>query len=132
MLEKKSVLLSTVYSFIAAIISSFIFSPFFSKWYIYVFKPDYTCGLSGLGCSEILGTIQNSIFAYLFFLPLFIMVFIPRKQWLVWLILIFIPFTMVLSGGGKHLLWFFIFTITGGISGWLLAQGILLVKKKLA
>jgi hypothetical protein len=132
MLEKKSVLLSAIYSFIAAIISSFIFSSLFGKLYLYIFHPIPTGGLGGWSTLDVLGAIQNSIFAYLFFLPLFIMVFIPRKQWLAWLILIFIPFTMVLSGGGKHLLWFIIFTITGGIFGYLLAQGILLAKNRMA
>src|SRR3989338_11503097 len=124
MLEKKSVFLSVVYSFIAAIIGSLIFSPLFGRLYLLVFKPASTCGLSGIGCSNILGVIQNSIFAYIFFLPLFIMIFVPRKQWLAWLILIFIPFTMALSGGSKHIFWFIIFTISGGLIGWLINLGI--------
>jgi len=129
MLEKKSVFLSVVYSFIAAIIGSLIFSPLFGRLYLLVFKPASTCGLSGIGCSNILGVIQNSIFAYIFFLPLFIMIFVPRKQWLAWLILIFIPFTMALSGGSKHIFWFIIFTISGGLIGWLINLGIKKLKK---
>jgi len=120
MLEKKSVFLSAIYSMIAAIISSFIFSPLFGKLNDLIFKPLKTCGLSGFDCSPILMTIQNSIFAYLFFLPLFVMILVPRKQWLAWLILIFIPFTMVLAGGSKHLLWFLVFTLAGGLLGWLI------------
>lgn len=129
MLEKKSVFLSAVYSFIAAIVSSLIFSSLFGRLYLLIFKPASTCGLSGLGCSDILGIIQNSIFSYLFFLPLFILVFVPRKQWLAWLILIFIPFTMVLSGGRKHLLWFVILTIAGGLIGWLIDLAIKKLRK---
>ncbi|MDP2736680.1 MAG: hypothetical protein Q8O59_02745 [bacterium] len=129
MFENKSVFLSAVYSFIAAIISSIIFSPLFGKLYLSVFKPASTCGLSGIGCSDILGIVQNSIFAYLFFLPLFIMIFVPKKQWLVWLILIFIPFTMVLSGGSKHIIWFIIFTLAGGLIGWLINLAIEKFKK---
>lgn|SRR3989338_801153 len=129
MFEKKSVFLSAIYSLIAAIISSFIFSPLFGKLNDYIFKPIKTCGLSGFDCSPALVTIQNSIFAYLFFLPLFIMIFVPKKQWLVWLILIFIPFTMVLAGGSKHLLWFLIFTLAGGLLGWLINLGIKKFKK---
>ncbi|MDO8593125.1 MAG: hypothetical protein Q7R92_05215 [bacterium] len=124
MLEKKSVVLPAIYALVATIISSLIFSSLFGKLYLFIFKPASTCGLSGIGCSDILGVIQNSIFAYLFFLPLFIMIFIPRKQWLAWLILIFIPFTMVLAGGSKHLLWFLIFTLTGGLIGWLIKLAI--------
>ncbi len=130
MLEKKSVFLLAVYSFVAAIISSFIFSSLFGKLYIFIFKPIAMCGLLGFGCPAILGIIQNSIFAYLFFLPLFILLLVPRKQWLVWLILIFIPFTMVLVGGSKHLFWFFIFTLAGGLLGWLINLGMKKLKKQ--
>lgn len=129
MFEKKSVFLTAVYSFIAAVISSFIFSSLFGKLYIYIFKPIPMCGLLGFGCPAILGIIQNAIFAYLFFLPLFILTLVPKKQWLAWLILIFIPFTMVLSGGGKHLLWFLIFTFAGGLIGWLVNLAIKKFKK---
>ncbi|MDD4271462.1 MAG: hypothetical protein PHF50_01515 [Patescibacteria group bacterium] len=120
MFEKKSVLLTSVYSLLAAIISSLIFSSLFGKLYLFLFNPIPTCGFSGLDCNIALGVIQNSIFAYIFFLPLFIMFFVSRKQWLSWLILIFIPFTMVLVGGSKHILWFFIFTFAGGLIGWLI------------
>lgn len=129
MLNNKSVFLLSIYSFIGAVISSFVFSSLFGKWYDYIFKPIPFCGLSGLGCSSFLGVIQNSIFAYLFFLPLYIMLVIPKKQWLAWLILIFIPFTMVLIGGSKHLFWFAIFTIAGGIIGWLINMAIKKFKK---
>ncbi len=129
MLEKKSMFLLVVYSFILSVISSFIFSPIFGKLNDYIFKPLKTCGLSGFGCNNILGFIQNSIFAYLFFLPLYIMLVVPKKQWLAWLILIFIPFTMVLIGGSKHLFWFAIFTIAGGIIGWLINMAIKKFKK---
>lgn len=66
------------------------------------------------------------IFTYLFFLPLFISALVPKKQWLAWLILIFIPFTMVFKEGSKHLLWFVIFTLAGGLVGWLVK---LIIKK---
>ncbi|MBI2459869.1 MAG: hypothetical protein HYV53_05005 [Parcubacteria group bacterium] len=129
MLEKKSVFLSAVYTFIAAIISSFIFSSIFGKFYIFLFNPIITGGLEGFGNFKPLIVIQNSIFAYLFFLPLFILALVPKKQWLVWLILIFIPFTMVLVGGGKHLTWFLIFTLSGGLLGWLINLGVKKLKK---
>jgi len=129
MLEKKSVFLSAVYALVAAIVGSFIFSSLFGKLYIFIFKPIQMCGLLGFGCPAILGIIQNSIFAYLFFLPLFIMIFVSKKQWLVWLILIFIPFTMALSGGSKHLLWFVILTLAGGLIGWLISLAIKKLKK---
>ncbi|MDD4271459.1 MAG: hypothetical protein PHF50_01500 [Patescibacteria group bacterium] len=119
MLEKKSVFLQVVYSFIAAVISSFIFSSLFKLFYDKILNPSNGgYGLFyGRGEELIVGAI---IFAYLFFLPLFIMVFVSRKQWLSWLILIFVPFTMVLAEGSKHILWFFIFTLAGGLIGWLI------------
>ena len=123
MLEKKSVFLSAVYSFAAAIISSFIFSPLFGRFYVYIFNPIMTGGLEGFGNFKTFVVIQNAIFAYLFFLPLFIWFLMPKKQWPAWLILIFIPFTMVLVGGSKHLLWFLIFTLAGGLAGWLIRTG---------
>jgi len=129
MLEKKSVFLQAICSFVAAIISSFIFSSLFGKFYLFIFKPIPMCGLLGFGCPAILEVIQNAIFAYLFFLPLFVWFLVPKKQWLVWLILIFIPFTMVLVGGSKHLLWFIIFTIAGGLLGWLIKLAIKKFKK---
>jgi hypothetical protein len=130
MLEKKSVFLSAVYAFIVTIISSLVFSSIFGKLYnIFIYKPSLTGGLEGLDNLKILIMIQNAIFAYLFFLPLFILMLVPRKQWLVWLILIFIPFTMVLVGGSKHLLWFIIFTIVGGLIGWLINLAIKKLKK---
>ncbi|MDP2709301.1 MAG: hypothetical protein Q8O93_04670 [bacterium] len=129
MLEKKSVFLSAIYALAGAIVSSLIFSPLFGKWYLFIFNPIMTGGLEGFGNLNSLIVIQNSIFAYLFFLPLFIMIFVPRKQWLAWLILIFIPFTMVLVGGSKHLFWFLIFTLAGGLIGWLIKLGIKKYKK---
>lgn len=120
MLQNKSIFLTAVYSFIAAVISSFVFSPVFSKLYLFIFKPALTGGLAGLDNLAELGFIQNSIFAYLFFLPLFILIFVSKKRWLVWLILIFIPFTIVLVNGSKPLLWFTIFTLAGGLVGWLI------------
>jgi len=129
MLEKKSVFLSAIYSFITAVVSSFIFSSLFGKWYDYIFKPIKTCGLSGLDCLPTLITIQNAIFAYLFFLPLFVMILVSKKQWLVWLILIFIPFTMVLVNGSKYVFWFVIFTLIGGLMGWLINLAIKKFKK---
>lgn len=130
MLKKRSPFLSLVYSLVFAAIASLIFSPLFGWFYFLIFKPSMTCGFGGIGCIEILGLIQNSIFAYLFFLPLFVMVFIRSKQWLVWCIFIFIPFTMVLVGGWKYVLWFIIFTIVGGFLGWLIRQGLEILKRR--
>lgn len=130
MLKKNSVFLAAVYAFVAAIAASLIFSPIFGWFYILIFKPIITCGLSGLGCSEILSLIQNSIFAYLFFLPLCIMIFVQSKQWVVWLFMIFLPFTMAWVGGQKHILWFVIFTIVGGFFGWLIRQGLEILKRR--
>jgi len=129
MLEKKSIFLSAIYSFIAAVISSFIFSSLFGKLYLFIFRPALTGGLAGWDNLEALGFIQNSIFAFLFFLPLFILIFVSRRQWLVWLILIFIPLSIMLVGGSKYLLWLAVFTIAGGLIGWLINLAIKKFKK---
>jgi len=128
MLEKKPVFLTAVYSFVAALISSFIFLPAFRIFYDKVLNPPLVGYGFFYGRNEEL-IVGGIVLAYLFFLPLFIMIFVSRKQWLAWLALIFIPFTMVLVGGQKHLLWFFIFTVAGGLIGWLVEVTIKRLKK---
>jgi len=73
--------------------------------------------------------LNSFIFAFSFFLPLFIFILVSRKQWLVWSVLVFIPFILVLVGGSKHLLWFIIFTLVGGLIGWLINLTIKKLKK---
>jgi len=119
MFRKKSVFLAAVYALIATIVSSFIFSPLFNIFYDRILNS--AKGGYGLfyGRSEEL-IIGSIIFAYLFFLPVFTLILVSKRQLLVWLIFIFVPFTMVFAEGTKHLFWFVIFTIAGGLIGWLI------------
>ena len=120
MFEKKSVFLLAVYALVATIISSFIFSPIFNNFYLSYFNPIKFNSMFSLWSYGFDIKLNSFIFSFSLFLPLFILALVPKKRWLAWLILIFIPFTMVLVGGSKHLLWFLIFTIAGGLIGWLI------------
>ena len=120
MLQKKSVFLAGVYALISVMISSIIFLPTFNNFYLSNFNPVKFNSMFSPWSYGFDIKLNSFIFSYLFFLPLFILLLVPKKQWLVWLILIFIPFTMVLVGGSKHLFWFLIFTIAGGLIGWLI------------
>lgn len=129
MLQNKSVFLFTVYSFIAAVVSSFIFLPVFNDFYLSSFNPIRFNSMFSLWNYKFDIKLNSFIFSLSFFLPLFILALVPKRQWLVWLILIFIPFTMVLVGGSKHRLWFVIFTLAGGLIGWLIRLTIRKFKK---
>lgn len=129
MLEKKSVFLLAVYSFIAAIVSSFIFLPVFNNFYLSNFNPVKFNSMFSLWSYGFDIKLNSFIFSFSFFLPLFVLTFVWAKQWLAWLILIFIPFILILVGGSKHLLWFVIFTIVGGLIGWLINLAIKKIKK---
>lgn len=127
--EKSSIFLGIIYSYVATILMSILLSPIFGKLYIYVFKPIRTGGLSGYGSALAPFLLQSAIFAIPLLLPIFIFVFVSRKRIVFWLIGIIVPFTMFLSGGKKHMLWFAIFTIVGGLIGWLISLMIKKLKK---
>ncbi|MBU4375593.1 hypothetical protein KKH38_03770 [Patescibacteria group bacterium] len=112
--------------YILSIIISLITSPIFGKLYIVIFKPILTGGLFP-GPDDPYALFDGSLLAYFFFLPLFIFLLIKNKQWLIWLIGIALPMLITLIGGGlRETFWALILTAIG----WLLAQGILLIKKK--
>ena len=112
-----------------SLLTAVIFSPLFGKIYIWAFKPLMTGGLEGLGDSMVLFYIQSAIFSLAFFIPLYTVFLINKKLLLVWLIGIIVPFAMAFVGGNKHLLWFVIFTVAGGIIGWLIKFSIKKFKK---
>lgn len=130
MLEKKSMFLSSIYSLVSATIVSIIFLPLFNNFYLSNFNPIKFNSMFSLWNYEFDIKLNSFIFSISFFLPLFILILVPKRQWLVWLILIFIPFTMTLVNGGKYLLWFLIFTIAGGLVGWLINLTIKKFKKQ--
>jgi len=129
MQNEKSISKQAVWSLLVAILCSLIFSSLFGKLYLFIFNPLSSGGLAGWDSVEALGVVQNSIFAFPFFLSLTIAILVSKKQWLVWFILIFFPFTMNLVGGSKYLLCFIIFTITGSTIGWLIRR--ILIKKRM-
>ena len=129
MLEKKSIFLLAIYSLMATIISSLILLPIFNNFYLSNFNPVKFNSMFSLWSYGFDIKLNSFIFSFSFFLPLFVLALVPKKQWLVWLIFIFIPFTMVLVGGSKHLLWFVIFTLAGGVIGWLIKLAIKRLKK---
>jgi len=129
MLEKKSVFLSAVYSLIAAIIGSLIFLPIFNNFYLLNFNPIKFNSMFSLWSYGFDIKLNSFIFAFSLFLPLSIFIFVQRKQWIIWIIFIIIPFLLALVGGNKHLLWFVIFTLAGGLIGWLINLGIKKLKK---
>lgn len=129
MLEKKSVFLLAAYSFIAAIVGSIIFLPVFNNFYLLSFNPVKFNSMFSLWSYGFDIKLNSFVFSFSFFLPLFVLIFARAKQWLVWLILIFIPFILILVGGSKHLLWFVVFTIVGGLIGWLINLAIKKLKK---
>jgi len=119
MLEKKSIFLMAIYSYFLSVVISLIFLPLFSFFYDKVLNPPKVGYGLFFGRNEEL-IIGGIIFSYIFFLPLSTFILVHRKQLLVWLIGILFPFTMVLASGSKHLLWFVIFTLVGGLIGWLI------------
>ncbi|MFA4833869.1 MAG: hypothetical protein WC619_03410 [Patescibacteria group bacterium] len=128
MLEKKSILLIAIYSYLSSIIISLIFSPLFSFFYDKVLNPPKVGYGLFFGRNEEL-IIGGIIFSYLFFLPLFTFILAHKKQLLVWLIGASLPLTMALVGGSQHLLWFVIFTLAGGAIGWLIKLAMKKLKK---
>jgi len=129
MFEKKSVFLSAVYSLVATMIGSIIFLSIFNNFYLSNFNPIKFNSMFSLWSYGFDIKLNSFIFAFSFFLPLFIFILVSRKQWLVWSVLVFIPFILVLVGGSKHLLWFIIFTLVGGLIGWLINLTIKKLKK---
>src|SRR3989338_3522676 len=104
MLEKKSVFLSAVYIYILSTLFAFIFSPVFKFFYDKVLNPPKVgYGLfSGRSEELIVGGI---IFSYIFFLPIFTLVLMQKRQWLVWLVGIILTFIIVLSEM-NYIIWF--------------------------
>jgi len=129
MLENKSVFLLSVYALIATIISSIAFFPVFNDFYLLNFNPVKFNSMFSLWSYDFDIRLNSFIFAFILFIPLFVLALIPKKQWLAWLVLTFVPFVFILVGGSKHLLWFAIFTLAGGLIGWLIKLAIKKFKK---
>ena len=113
--------------YLLSIVISLIFYFPFYRLYIYIFSPIMTGGclftIYPVWFEKLFGT---TIFAFYFFLPLFVFWLIKRKQWLIWFIGAAFPLLIALVGGLKDIFWALALTAIG----WLIAQGILLIKSK--
>jgi len=113
--------------YLLGIIISLIFYYPFNKFYIWIFKPAMFGGDLFFPIPDITGEIINgALFAFYLFLPILVFSLIRRKQWLIWFIGAVVPLIIALVGGRKDFFWAIIFSL----AGWLLAQGILLIKKQ--
>ena len=122
--SRKQILKKITLVFWTTLISSIIFSPLFGNLYIFIFNPVKFNSMLSLGGYDFDIKLGRFIFSYLFFMPIYISIFTSKKQLLIWLIFVFIPFFMSLVGGSKYLFWFFIFTVSGSLIGWLINLGI--------
>ena len=119
-IKQNSKVIGLILTIFATLLLSFLFLSVFVNFYVVQFAPVSFDSMYSLWSNEFDIKLNGFILAYSLFLPLFTIVFVLKKRWLVWLLLIFIPFVLILIGGIKHLLWFFIFTIAGGLIGWLI------------
>ncbi len=125
--EKNSIIFKAFITYLVSIIVSAVFIPLFIKFYDSILdKSNVGYGLFFGRQEELI--VGGYIFAYTLFLPLIIFIFVGRKKWLVWLIGIIFPAYIIFSEG-KDILWFVIFTIAGGVIGWLIKFGIKKFKK---
>jgi len=113
--------------YIMSLLISLLSSPLFDKLYIWILKPTMFGGDLYFPVPDLVGIIMNgTLFAFYLFLPFFVFWLIRRKQWLIWFVGAILPLLIALVGGKKNFLWALIFSVIG----WLLAQGMLLIKKK--
>jgi len=90
-----------------------------------IFKPRLTGGLFP-SPKDPLALSGGTLFAFFLFLALFSFFLIRKKTNLVWFVGFIFPFSIVLANGSKFVFW----ALTLSVIGWLLAQGMLLIKKK--
>ncbi|MEK7653043.1 MAG: hypothetical protein AAB358_00980 [Patescibacteria group bacterium] len=117
---KLSTGIKTVYVYLLAIFAAAVFSSPFRKIYdIFVLeKSNVGYGFfSGRNEELIVGGL---IFSFLFFLALFVSIFIEEKKWLIWLIGIILPITIIIQQESDYILWSIIFTLAGFVLGWLI------------
>ena len=127
MLEKKST--KIIYSYLISLLLAVIFLKVFKEFYIWLFSPPKFSSLFSLWGNNFELNFSGFIYAFIFFLPLVIFIIVERKRLLVWLVGIFIPFFLIIAEGKKEVLWFVIFTLAGGVIGWLIKLTIKKLKK---
>ncbi len=106
-------------------ISLIFFYPF-DRLYSWILKPAMFGGLFFPNAGLFINILNGTLFAYYFFLPLFIFSFIRNKQWIIWLIGAAIPLLIALTGGVKDLFW----AVVLSAAGWVLAKAILWAKNR--
>ncbi|MBU4455225.1 hypothetical protein KJ586_01790, partial [Patescibacteria group bacterium] len=112
--------------YLLSAITSLILAPIFSKFYVMAYKPDLIGGGFFVYAPK-LEIYLGGIFAgYLLFLSLFVFWLIKKRQWLICLIGAIVILLTSLNNSARYILWDFILIA----AGWLLAQGILLIKKR--
>lgn len=119
-IKQNNNIISLALSLVLSIVLSLLFLIIFISFYENVFSPVKFDSMFSLWSNEFDIKLNSFIFAYSFFLPIFVMLFAVKKQGLQWLLLIAMPLILVLVGGSRHLLWFVIFTVAGGFVGWLM------------
>ena len=129
MLEKKSTFLQAVYSYLATFLLAVIFAKLFREFYIWQFNPPMFRSIFSVWSKNFELNFSGFIYAVIFFMPLIVFLFLTKKKWLIWLIGVLFPLLLIIPGGNKDLLWFVIFTIMGGLIGWLIKLAIKKFKK---
>jgi len=130
MLEKKSIILTTFCSYVASLLLALIFFKIFREVYVWQFNPPQFSSILSLWSNNFELNFSGFIYAYIFFLPLVILLILARKRLLAWVMGIIIPFFLVAPGGTKELFWFIILTLAGGAVGWLLRKGMEMYQAK--
>ena len=120
--RQTSLILRVVYVYLLTFVASFIFYPIFSGFYKYMFNLPKFESMFSLWSNESDLMISGLLFAMFLFLPLFVFILMPRKQWLVWIIPIILP-VIIFFTEPSYIFWFAVFTIVGGFLGWLIKFG---------
>ena len=121
-----SIFIQALVAYIVTIFVSILISPLFGKIYIAIFNPRLTGGLFP-SPSDPWALFDGAFFALFLFLSFFVFWLITKRQWIIWFIGAIIPLLIALVGGLKDIIYALALTIIG----YLLAQGILLIKKKI-
>lgn len=129
MLEKKSIFLSAIYVYLFAILLSLVFMKVFREFYVWQFNPPTFGSIFSLWSNNFELNFSGFIYSFILFLPATIFILAERKKVLIWLIGVFVPFLLIIAGSSKEMLWFIIFTIAGGLIGWLINLAIEKFKK---
>lgn len=125
--KEYSLLVQAIIVYLLSVIMSLLLIPVFSKLYLWAYKPSLILSGFFIVGEPKLEIYLGGIFAgYLLFLSFFTFLLIKKKQWLIFLIGAIVILLTSLNNGVRYIFWDFILVA----AGWLLAQGILLIKKK--